>query len=79
VIPGLTHNKNSHLLSSFGYQGSGYYTDNKKPPEGGLLPSFFTGSTVTYRFPFGLALAPLRKSQRLSCGFTGQFLNRNSR
>lgn len=25
------------------------------------MPSFFTVITVTYRFPFGLALAPLRK------------------
>jgi hypothetical protein len=44
-------------------EGSGYSWGNKKPPEGGYSPSFFMDGTMTYRFPFRMALAPLIKTK----------------
>jgi hypothetical protein len=52
----------SRLLSRFTIEEAAVIRVIKNLHEGGSSPSFFTVIAVTYRFPFGLALAPSRKT-----------------
>ena len=47
--------------------------ETKKPPEGGLSPSF-SRDPRAYRFPFGLALAPSRRLKGCRAGYRASSL-----
>lgn len=47
--------------------------DNKKPPRGGLSPSF-SRAFRAYRFPLGLALAPSRRLKGCRAGYRASTL-----
>jgi hypothetical protein len=60
-------NKIAASFPVLNYRGSGYLGIIKNLPKEASA-FLFTGLTVTYRFPYGLALAPLRKHKGCRAG-----------
>jgi len=63
--------KNSHFLSSFELSKKRPVYNNKKPPGGGLPPSFFTVSAVTYRPPLGAGFGTFKKDSKVAVRIIG--------
>jgi len=62
--------KIGRLLSSFGLSRKRPRA-TKKPPGGGLPPSFFTVSAVTYRSPGGASFGTFKKDSKVAVRIIG--------